>query len=98
MAEYVAQKAQANAPDFVGKGTATDADKTKADRQARRAAYENLSKQIKAYAVKWYAIDDTVQQAYDKETDHSRNAQRQADWQANWQKKVDAILQQHGWK
>ena len=98
MAEYLAQKAKANAPAFVGKGTATNADKATAVRQAKDMAFKDMKSQIDAYGAKWLKIDKAVQEAYDRETDHSRNAQGQADWNANWQKKVEAIIQQYFWK
>ncbi|MER3417031.1 MAG: hypothetical protein C4297_12570 [Gemmataceae bacterium] len=98
IAEYLAGKAKANLPALVGKGTATNADKATGIQQAKDKAAADLKTQMDAYGNKWGEIAKAYQEAYNKDTDHSHNAQGQADWESNWQKKGDAIIQTYGWK
>lgn len=98
IAEYTAEKANANKPDFKsGDKTATDPDKAKAIAAAKKEARDAVTKQMTDYRAVWDKISRAVQEKYDADTDHGTIADKQTDWDTKYKEYVDKIAKDNGW-
>ena len=92
ISEWAAAKAAANRPSIDAVSTATKMTLAAARTAAKKATYDKMFATMNAFEVKWKAIDQVIQDAYDVATTHGSDPAQQANWQDNWKTLAQALL------
>ena len=95
IAQYIGQKVQsainASLP-LQGFGTASASTRNAAVKKATKMAEQQVSQKLNALLAQWTTDDNSIESAYDTQTNHGQNAAGQANWQSNYQSLVNSMF------
>ncbi len=75
-----------------GFGTASASTRNAAVEKATKMAEQQVSQKLNALLAQWTTDDNSIESAYDTQTNHGQNAAGQANWQSNYQSLVNSMF------